>query len=197
VGEEGSVTIYSSALSRLLALAVLLFVPCTGAMADDDESGGVGFYLGTGAVRSFEDFDHDRIDFDDAVGLDFRAGFRFEEWIALEVQSEWSGRFDGDTRSSDLEIHYRGLNTKLYPLQTWIDPFVVVGAGVLYGRLDREGGNKNDFGAAFRIGGGVEIPILERVRLTVEGSYVAPTPDLEEYRYAALSTGFVWHFFVP
>jgi hypothetical protein len=26
---------------------------------------------------------------------------------------------------------------------------------------------------------------------------VVPTPDLEDYRYAALSTGFVWHFFVP
>jgi opacity protein-like surface antigen len=191
------VAIDSSVVSGLLALAVLFFLPCTGAMADDEESGDVGFYLGGGAIRSFEDFDHDRIDFDDAVGFDFRAGFRFEEWIALEVQSEWSGRFDGDTRSSDLEIHYRGLNAKLYPLQTWIEPFVVVGAGVLYGRLDRDGGNKDDFGAGFRIGGGVEIPIIDGLRATLEGSYVIPTPDLEDYRYAAVSAGIVWHFFVP
>lgn len=187
----------SSVLSGLLVLAALLFLPCTDAMAEDEESGVVGFYLGGGALRSFEDFDHGRIDFDDAVGFDIRAGFRFEEWIALEVQSEWSGRFDGDTRSSDLEIHYRGLNAKLYPLQTWIEPYFVAGAGLLYGRLDRDGGNKNDFGAAIRIGGGVEIPIIERVRLTVEGSYVVPTPDLDDYRYAAVSVGFIWHFFVP
>jgi hypothetical protein len=191
------VVIESSVLSGSVLVFLLLFVPCAGAMANDEEPGEVGFYLGAGVVRSFEDFDHDRIDFDDAVGFDFRAGFRFEEWIALEVQSEWSGRFDGDTRSSDLEIHYRGLNARLYPLKTWIEPFVVVGAGVLYGRLDRDGGNKNDLGAAARVGGGIEIPLIDGLRATLEGSYVIPTPDLEDYRYAAVSAGLVWHFFVP
>jgi opacity protein-like surface antigen len=177
-----------------LALCSIFFVT---AGAADARAEIRGPFVGGGVNGSFEEFDAGIVDFDDAVGLGFRGGFRFDEWVAAEFQYEWSGTFDGDLLSAELDLYYFGVNAKIYPMQTWIQPYALVGVGVLYGYLDTNFGDADETAAAFRFGAGVEIPVLDQLRVTLEAGYVLPTGDLEDFEYATLGAGVVWYFDMP
>jgi len=153
-----------------------------------------GAFLAGGVNGSFEDFDTGALDFDDAVGFGVRGGYRFEDWIAAEFQYEWSGTFDGNFLSSEIDLYYIGANARIYPVGVWIQPYALIGVGLLYGRLDTAIGDADETAAAFRLGAGTEIPVFDRLRLTLEASYVIPTGDLEDFDYASVGAGIIWYF---
>jgi opacity protein-like surface antigen len=180
---------------RLIALVFVCGMSSGTAVAEPQEADAEGFFLGAGVNGSFEDFESDNIfDFDDAVGLGIRGGYRFDEWIAAELQYEWSGTFDGDALSTELDLHYIGMNAKLYPLHTLVQPYLLVGAGLAYADLDTSIGSEDETAATFRFGAGVEIPVFDGLRVTLEAGYVMPTGDLDDFRYATVGTGIIWYF---
>jgi opacity protein-like surface antigen len=161
----------------------------------EPESGGL--YAGAGVNGSFENFDENLIDFDDAVGFGVRGGYRFQEWFAVELQYEWSGTFDGDVISSEIDLYYLGVNAKVYPLKTWIDPYLLLGVGLAYGHLDTPFGDADESAAALRFGMGVEVPVYDALRLSVDAGYVQPTGNLDDFAYATMGVGFIWYFGDP
>jgi len=182
---------------RFVSILVFFMLFSGGAAAADHHSEARGFFAGGGWNGSFENFDTDFVDFDDAVGLSARGGYRFGKWIATEFQYEWSGTFDGDRLGSEIDLYYFGLNAKVYPLQTWFQPYALVGVGALYGYLDTNSGDEDDTDLAFRFGGGAEIPILSRLRLTINGAYIQPLGDLDDFEYFTLGAGVIWYFGGP
>ena len=183
---------------RLVSLLVCFtFSSGIAVAAADHHAEARGFFAGGGWNGSFENFDTDIVDFDDAVGLSARGGYRFEKWIAAEFQYEWSGTFDGDRFGSEIDLYYFGVNAKVYPLQTWFQPYALVGVGGLYGYVDTNSGDEDDTDLAFRFGGGAEIPILGRLRLTINGAYIQPLGDLDDFEYFTLGAGVIWYFGGP
>jgi opacity protein-like surface antigen len=182
---------------RLVSLLIFFTLTSGIASAADHHTYARGFFVGGGWNGSFENFDTDFVDFDDAVGLSARGGYRFGKWIATELQYEWSGTFDGDRFGSEIDLYYFSVNAKVYPLQTWLQPYALVGVGALYGYLDTNSGDEDDTDLAFRFGGGAEIPILARLRLTINGAYMQPLGDLDDFEYFTLGAGVIWYFGGP
>ena len=98
---------------RLIFLLIFFTLMSGIAAAADHHTCARGFFVGGGWNGSFENFDTDFVDFDDAVGLSARGGYRFGKWIATEFQYEWSGTFDGDRFGSEIDLYHFGVNAKV------------------------------------------------------------------------------------
>jgi len=163
-----------------------------------------GYYLIGAGTAAFENFDNAQGYADDTLGFNLRAGRRLCSNAAVELEYEWyddfgymdpssspgfpittSGSSVGNTDAWSLMA-----NTKLFALTGRVQPFALLGAGVL--AVDAGSTDKATF--AGRLGGGVDVYVTENFALTVDASYVMPTAGLSDLAFTALSWGGMYRF---
>lgn len=185
--------------------AALLLAWSAGARAQDDEEeeeevseyARSGWFLSLQALYAFENFDVKGANADGAWGASGRFGYRFLPRLAAELQFESPITFDVRAAGSRL-AHVTGfvpsVNARGYLLTGRWQPYVVGGIGAGVFLTDGKVGNGNSWDAGFtaRVGAGVELYGDDIWAMTVEGSYVIPTGDVDHYQYGVISWGFSW-----
>ncbi len=135
-------------------LIAVIGIPA-GAQAEDDYSR-PGFYLGAGLGLGFEQFDgFGGVDVDTGVGFDAWAGYRWGPHLAAELQLEYIDRFDlsiGGVDVFELETLAFTGNLKGYLMTGRVQPFAVLGIGLLWAELETLGASASDTVFAVRFG---------------------------------------------
>jgi len=179
-------------------------------LAHDGEFAQNGIYLGialAGAVYTEVEDDLEAafggtipVDVEVPPGLDARVGYRFHPHLAGEVQIQWFPKADiefFDVNVLELETLTFTGNVKGYLLTGRIQPFLLVGAGLMhFDTKDKLGlflsAKGEDFAARF--GGGVDIYITPNIAAVIDGGYVLPTGDVDGLDYVSFSVGFQYRF---
>ena len=127
--------------------------------------------------------------------LDAQIGYRVHRFLAIEAQLEWmslmgfqsEGAIESDgrttppsrvSRSLDVDIDTLVItgNLKPYFMTGQIQPFALLGAGMMWEEFGVEYNGSNDDehskGFAMRFGGGVDYYATDNVVLTLKASYV-------------------------
>jgi opacity protein-like surface antigen len=171
---------------------------------DDFEPSGFGYSGGT--------------DTDDPLGLGVQVGYRFHPHFSAEAgflwfsssETEFSGEQFPDPADPNGEItdannlsvfkletlNLTG-NLKGYLLTGRIQPFVLVGGGLMHANVD----DKFDLGTisggsafAARFGGGVEFYVISNIAVVVDLDYVLPTGKLDRLNQFMWSVGLNYRF---
>jgi hypothetical protein len=139
----------------------------------------------------------EKFDSADAGGIHARAGYRFFRWIGADLHFEWlHHRFTksqgNQNRRAHGDTYAITADGKLF-LPRWANAefFLLTGVGVL---IDDDNISNNDAEFAARFGGGVDVHVTERFGVTIGGSYVMPTEDLDNLDYASGEAGFFYRF---
>jgi hypothetical protein len=165
------------------------------AVAADEEFGRSGPFVGAGAAVSFENFGGSAGNNspDEAWGYQLKAGYRFNEYFALEADGEHFPSFNSST--GDVEIWDATLNGKLYPLHGFIQPYLSAGAGWSGINDDRAASNEDSQGFAARFAGGVDVYFHRNFGAFAEVAYFLPTGARADYDMIPLSFGIFYRFF--
>lgn len=188
-------------LSIATGFSLLMGIAWDAAEAAETEDH-AGVYLGIGAGFGFENFQNTGgLDIDgEAFGFDAWGGYRFNEWIASELQLEYLNGFDTKIFgvSLDGQLVTFGSNVKLFPLASVserIEPFVIVGPGFTWFELDAGSfGTADELDFSARFGGGIDFHVTDHLALQVSSSYVLQTGDLEDADYVSLVAGIQYGF---
>ncbi len=176
-----------------LTLVAIIGIP-PGAWAEDDY-GGSGFFLGAGLGLGWEQFEDTggSSDLDDnGIGLDGWAGYRITPNLAAELQLEYLDRFNtsfmGVNRDTDV-LAFTG-NLKAYLMTGKVQPFAVVGIGILRAESKFLGISVSDTDLAARFGGGVDLYDSPNVSFGATVSYVLTTGNVDGFDYVSLVLAF-------
>jgi opacity protein-like surface antigen len=185
-----------------------------------------GFYAGLSGTFSPDPYDNGselEDDLDDGLelyttdtwGLSGRGGYRLHPNAAVEVQIEVltgkhadgvDGRISVASDSSEIaEFSLRPVvytaNAKGYLLTESIQPFALVGVGVMTGKLRvsslvdlSPSETQRETGLVTRFGGGVDFYMTEELVLSVGADYVLPFDDVEAFDYISLNAGLLFRF---
>lgn len=153
------------------------------ASADGDESAydRDGWYAGIGGGAAIEFFQHGSSA--NSGFAQIRAGYHFLRFAALELQLEYTPKFNGKSGN------YAGVNTatfgtwaniKGYPTAPWtgpVQPFAMIGLGWWWERRwgSALNGVHQNGGFVSRFGGGLDFYVTKNVMLTAETAWVVPT----------------------
>jgi len=174
--------------TQLIAVAALAALLCTtGATAQMETPR--GFYLAGGAGAAIHNFDDEGFDFSQAGGGNGRFGYRIARWVAVEGQYDFAGRYDASGVEADLRLHTATVNARAYPREGLLQPYGLVGLGVMHANLDADAGDASDEGFAMRVGAGVDLFADGIVTLFLETSYVIPFGDVDDFQYATIGGG--------
>lgn len=167
-------------------------------------------------------FGYESIEVEPAVGLSFRGGYRALSWLAAEAQLEWLKSFDvAIGRGERLKPAAQGLidkvevltftgNVKAYPIRGPIQPFALVGVGLMQFDSVNTSASTNPINPkpiitlniahqrgtefAARFGGGVDVILSDRTTLVLGGSYVLSTGDARRFSYVSVEVGLQFTF---
>ncbi len=142
-----------------------------------------------------------RVDVKEAIGLQFHLGYRFHPRIAAEYQFEWITDADIDiegvpfgTAALKLERWTNTANAKAYLGTGSVQPFLLVGLGLMHVEVDGSGVSEKEHGFAARFGGGLEVYATEHIVIDVNASYVLPAGDVDDFDYVSVGWGFLVRF---
>ena len=189
-----------NALAIVAAAALMLIA--VSAQAQQPDYARTGVYIGAGVGPGFEAFDDffDLLDFDTGFVVDGWLGYRVHPNIAIEAQLEYS-RYESDAIGPfdlDLNLLTFTTNLKCYVATGQIQPFALVGIGVMNAELDIDGPgfdrtiSESDLAARF--GGGVDYWVTESISLGLTTSYILTTGDVEDLDYISLALGIQYRF---
>lgn len=169
-----------------------------------------GWYGGFSAVYAMQDFDRS---FDDSAGAAGKLGFRMSSHLAAEVRYEWLEGFDStgvitqfsdpvlDATAGDVELdtHQATLAAKLFALTGRVQPYALVGGGVLVVNTELKAAKfKKPFstqaGFAGRFAAGIDLYLTEHIVLETEASYLVPTGRVSGERYGVFELGLHYRF---
>ncbi len=175
---------------------------CPVAAQDGEEFGGTGFYLAALAAYSFENFDTDAtgINVRNARGFDLRIGYRAHPNLAIE--GSFQHYRDRELQppggpSVDLLSWGFWMNVKLYALTGRVQPYALIGPGVMHLDAGRSGllrTSRDDNGFAPRGGLGFDAFITRNIAATLEASYVFTTFDIEDKDHIPVVLGLTYRF---
>ena len=144
---------------------------------------------------------------ENSMGITTRLGYRFTPNIALEGQFEWVDGFDITVAGVDvgrLESWSLTGNLKGLLMTGRIQPFGLIGMGVMRTRFVDFGAglpapfdqysNVTSSGFAMRFGGGVEFYATRNIVVSLDGSYVLPTGNVQDLDYGSIGFGAQWRF---
>ncbi len=194
-----------------LTRSVVRVVLCTAALGfamegislaeSGPEYGAPGGYIGLGASFGFENFDIWNIT-DPSVGYGFDAwgGYKFNRWVATELQIEYLNGFNfwripSGVEESGEAVTFTG-NAKVYFMKSRFQPFVLAGIGMGYMRHvnGQTGFVTAPVGLATRFGGGFDFYTSEHFALQVNASYVLQFLDVDDYDYVSVVIGGQYRF---
>jgi outer membrane protein W len=137
---------------------------------------------------------------EDSFGIQGRVGYRFHPHLAAELQVEYLLGFDIEIEGLEV-LSYETItttsNAKLFLATKDIQPYALVGAGVLYWKIEDSVGvgfSHDAIGPAFRSGGGFDFYFSENVVLNVDATYVIPFRDTEGLDYLSIGFGVQYRF---
>jgi outer membrane protein W len=186
-----------------LSLSVgILLLFALASRAEGWDFGRSGPYLGVSGSYALD------MAFEDAFGLPVenswgiygRLGYRLAPRLAAELQVEYLFGFDAGLFGAEF-LNYEMLaataNGKLFLATREIQPFLLVGAGVLYSRLQDSLGvgiSADAVGPAMRAGGGVDFYFSESIVVSVDATYVLPFRDVADLDYLSIGLGVQYRF---
>ncbi|MFT4569398.1 MAG: hypothetical protein ACI8TX_000769 [Hyphomicrobiaceae bacterium] len=161
-----------------------------------------GRYLIGAGSYALEQFSGDFKDVgDDTFGFNVRAGKRVNDRVAVEVQFE---SFDDFSKSDDPDIEAWALtaNAKIFAMTGCVQPYLLIGAGMLSVNEDPIGGADNVVAAGgrdtekllARLGLGTDVYVTENIAVTGDATYLLPTGDIENFNAIAFSLGLMYRF---
>jgi hypothetical protein len=197
----------------LLFATVLIVLGAGGARAGDTFNR-PGPYLGLGAAGGLSDFGGAFDRFGDSYGFNFRGGYRFNDYLAIEGLFEYMDDFGHSRTSANERVKASAsIQTNNFAVQTKViiptgmsqfQPFLSGGIGFLNangaGKLrvgsvtveDRRAPSATEF--AGRVDGGVDYFFTPAVSAFVGAGYVIPTDQLSDLSYISLSAGVKYNF---
>lgn len=205
----------------LAAVAALLVYSATASAQDEDgpDYARVGFYVGAGVSgASFTELENeveeslravgifDSVSVDTGVGFDLYAGYRAHPNVAVEAEFEMIPATDlnssGFGTVPELQTWTLTGNFKVFPITGRVQPFGLVGIGVLHGRVkdimakDIMGVEIKDSELDFvaRFGAGVDLYITEHFALSAKASYVVGTGADDVLDYVSFGGGAQYRF---
>ena len=164
-------------------------------MAEVEEPSPGYFYIGAGGIFAIENF---HCDVDHAWGYEIRAGRRFNDWIAAEVEWEHpiskfddADKVDGFGRlNGDVSAWAITANARFYPIHGRVQPYALIGAG--YGQADLPHDQNDGFVARFGLG--VEFLITDNFGLYTGADYLLGTGQLSDYDWIPIAFGAFYNF---
>jgi len=171
-----------------------------------------GFYVGLAGVygsRPFVEGEAEdalptgaEADADAGLGVNVRVGFRFHSHFAAELETEWRAKSDidlllGTENRSEVELRTEKLiaaNAKGYLFLGRVQPYVLIGAGVMSVELDGELPSSKDSAFSMNFAGGADIYLTEQVSFNAELRWVLPTGKLDGFDELSVLWGFQYHF---
>jgi opacity protein-like surface antigen len=167
--------------------ATLLMANATIALAADEVPaeapafGGSAPYVSIGGVYGIENAGGVEGDLSNSGGYDLRAGYKFGNMIAAEVEWQAFGNFDRDALEPvtgndepSLEARMLSLNGRFSPLSGRFQPYGLLGAGWMNVQADRVSSYSHESAFAMRFGLGVAAYLTDRIGLAVEAAYILP-----------------------
>lgn len=186
-------------------LLALGFLFAAGSAVADTEYTRRGGYIGLSGVYAVDASAITEFT-ENSMGISGIAGYRFTPNIALEGQFEWLDGFDVAAAGIDigrLESWTLTGNLKGLLMTGRIQPFGLLGMGVMRTRFVTESGlpvpfdgliNVTRSGFAMRFGGGIEFYVTRNIVVSLDGSYVLPTGNLQDLDYGSFGFGAQWRF---
>ena len=158
-----------------------------------------GVYLGLGGSYVLEDFDYSSDllgDVDNGWGVHLRVGYRFMANFSVEFSAELLEGLDASSFGEELDALTLGVNGKVYLETGRLQPFLMLGVGMMRAdRPKRNGASLSEYNAfAARFGGGLDIYATEQLVVSLEASYVLPDGDLEGLGYGSFGWGLQYRF---
>ena len=181
------------------------------------------WYFGGGVNYSFENFkdEMDIGDWDNALGLDIKAGYCITDFFALEFMFQYLDEFKYDETVREYvyispswyyyDVDYKAtvslynftINGKGFiPIKGIVKPYGILGFGYAYGKAkekitiagisDTETDKESDL--CGRIGAGLDIFLSEQFALEGEVSYFMGFNDIDKIRYTSLSLNAIVFF---
>lgn len=190
------------------------------ARSEGDDYARRGLYLGAGASYIVNDFDlpeatatsggstvHLGVHSGDSWGAEGRVGYRVHPNVAVEGQLQYYDDFGIDVQLAGgpnasrqvLSLDGASLmgNVKGYPLTGCIQPYGLLGIGLLWLRAEDTVGagfTRDEVGFAGRIGAGVDGYVTRNLLLNLEASCLVPSGDLRDFRAIPISVGLQYRF---
>jgi opacity protein-like surface antigen len=136
----------------------------------------------------------------DSFGIQGRLGYRFIPHLAAEVQAEYLFGFDTKVDGEKVAKHTiltATANAKVFAMTEDIQPFAIVGAGVLYANLGDDGGfdvSADAVGPAMRAGAGIDLYLSENIVVSAETTYVLPFANVSDLDYLSVGVGVQYRF---
>ncbi len=207
----------------ILLIGTLAFAPALSQAeeipsSEDNPYARNGFYIGLAGAFAIDAAAEEELEkqsglklrIGDDVGLQARLGYRFHPRFAAEYQFEWITDVDIDVQgvgfgngAFQLERWASTANVKAYLATDTVQPFLLVGLGVLTVEVD--GSPVDDSGVfkqlsvhetdfAARFGAGLEVYATENIVINLEASYVLPAGNLKNFDYVSIGWGFQYRF---
>ncbi len=171
-----------------------------------------GPYLGLGVAGGLSEFSGAARGAGDSIGFNFRGGYRFNEYYAIEGLYEYMDEFSKKVtgvRGNSVKVNAGTNNFSLMGkviLPTLglsqLQPFVAGGIGFMEASGDAQvkirngqlhgGGSSTEF--AGRVDGGANYFFTPEISTFFDLGYVMPTDQLENLKYLSLSAGVQYHF---
>ncbi len=201
-----------------LILAALLMVPGLAPAAE------TGPYFGIGATFAKQDFDTGDLDrelsgtglsadFGDTWGLNVKAGYKFNRYIAAELAFDYLPGFKWDvatriggtpvTGEMTVDVTAWTLAVKISPFDSQkVKPYFVIGGGIMNASADvsvavpgaAASASDDETDLCGKVGLGVDYFVTDRVSLGLEGAYFAGFNDLDNIRFYTITAGVAYHF---
>ena len=200
-----------SLFSSLSFSAILLLGVVLPGLAQAQSGGDIysrpGFYVG---LRGFgasytvaEDTLEDAImgasiDIDDVGGVAGKLGYRASQNIAVEFQFDWLSTSEISTSglpafvTPEIDSISATINAKFYLATDALQPYALLGVGVMHTELSVFTADEVFTGAAGRFGAGAEYYITENLAIDVGVDYLLPSGDVEDLDYVSYGAGIVW-----
>ena len=204
----------------VIALALALL---TNSTAEADEFRRAGAYVGaSGAfgISLFEDeFDVASLEnpgLGDSAGFQIKAGYRFNDWLAIEAQYEWLNEFivtqtNETLYESETIAEFRPqtvtANLKLILPSGRIEPHIILGLGlgIWEGKGIRSGISRTTSAFAGRVGAGLDFHLTPSWTLNASGTAILGMAEFElearavplairDLYYVSVGAGVVYHF---
>lgn len=137
------------------------------------------------------------LDADEGVGIEFYGGYRLSPYVAFELEFEMIPDVDVDLGGSgkigELETWAITSNMKMFVLTGRIQPYGLMGLGVLHGDLGNSSGtglSRTDLNFAFRFGAGLDFYITKHIVVSAGADYVLPAgSELQDLDYVSFGGG--------
>ncbi len=140
------------------------------------------------------------VDVEDSVGFKFKLGSRSFRYLALELELEYLPGFETKVvgiPALETDIFTATANVKLFPLNGRVQPYVLLGAGLMSVSIKDSLGlglSASDSGPAIKAGGGLDLYMTEHLALALDLSYVLPAKAVVDFDYLSIGFGLQYKF---